>query len=147
MPLDEIMILLEQNIPAEYSGKELAKAYELLSRADIFKKRIYRQQYWRFLVYENIFLSYGVSASKDLKNINMRFTSYKKPDRVLKIWLNNQKVEKKKSISQKYAHHVHVGEKRAMNEFPTIKQIVMNNKKIQKELRLTNEEVEYLEKN
>lgn len=146
MPLDEIMLWVEENIPAEYSGKELERAYELLSRADIFKKRIYRQQYWRFMVYENIFLSYGVSASKDSKNLKTGFTSYKKPDRILKIWLNNQKEEKKKSIARKYAHHVHVGEKRAMNEFPVIKQIVMNNQKIQKELKLTNDEIGYLEK-
>jgi replication factor C large subunit len=57
MSLDEILLWLEENIPAEYQGEELAKAYEALSRADLFKGRIYKQQYWRFLVYENIFLS------------------------------------------------------------------------------------------
>ncbi len=144
MNLDEIILWLEENIPAEYQGEELARAINLLSKADIFKGRIYKQQYWRFLVYENIFLSYGISASK--KDVKTGFTSYKKPTRILKIWLNNQRTAKKKSISQKYAHHVHVGYKRAMNEFPIIKQILNSNPEIQKELRLSEEEVGYLEK-
>ena len=142
LSLDEIMLWIEENIPYEYKGEELAKAYNRLSRADIFKGRIYKQQYWRFLVYENILLSYGISASK--QNPRQGFTNYKKPTRILKIWLSNQKNFKKKSISQKYAHYVHIGEKRAMSEFPLIRNIIKSNEKIQKELKLTDEEIEYL---
>ena len=141
LSMDEIMLWIEKNIPAEYNGKELARAFDLLSKADVFKGRIYKQQYWRFLVYQNIFLSYGISSSK--QNVKTGFTSYNKPDRILKIWIHNRKVEKKKSIAQKYAKHVHVGLKRAMNEFPIIKQF-LRNPEIQKELRLTEDEVEYL---
>ena len=144
MPIDEIILWIEENIPLEYYGEELVRAYNALSRVDIFKKRIYRQQYWRFLVYENILLSYGISASK--QGIKTGFTSYKKPNRILKIWLNNRKTAKKKSISQKYAKFVHVGEKRAMGEFPIIKQIIKLNPQIQKELKLNEEEIEYLER-
>lgn len=144
MPLDEITLWVEENIAIEYKGEALARAYDLLSRADIFKGRIYKQQYWRFLVYKNFFLSYGISASK--KETNTNFTSYNKPTRILKIWLNNQRTAKKKSIAQKYAKQVHVGEKRAMREFPIIKQIIKSNPAIQKELRLNEEEIEYLNK-
>ena len=84
---------------SEYKGKELARAYDLLSKADIFRGRIYKQQYWRFLVYENIFLSYGISSSK--KQAKPGFTTYKKPTRILKIWMNNQRTIKKKSIADK----------------------------------------------
>ncbi len=142
MPLDEILLWVEENIPYEYKGKDLAKAYEYLSKADVFKGRIYKQQYWRFLVYENILLSYGISSAKS-HNIP-GFTSYKKPDRILKIWLNNQKQAKKKSICIKYAKYVHIGEKRAMSEFVIIKQILKSNNEIQKELKLNEEEIEYV---
>jgi len=144
MPLDEIILWVEENIPLEYSGEELARAYHKLSKVDIFKRRIYRQQYWRFLVYENIFLSYGISASK--KQVKSSFTNYKRPSRILKIWLNNQRTQKKKSISQKYARKVHIGQKRAMQEFSIIRQIINSNKKIQQELKLNEEEIEYLNK-
>ena len=142
MPIDDIILWLEENIPAEYKGEELARAYELLSKTDIFKGRIYKQQYWRFLVYENIFLSYGISSSK--KNAKTGFTTYKKPSRILQIWLNNQKTMQKKSICQKYSQHVHVSQKRAMSEFPVIKQIIKSNSDIQKELKLEEDEIEYL---
>jgi len=144
MPLDEIILWVEENIPQEYSGVELARAYDLLSKVDIFKKRIYRQQYWRFLVYENIFLSYGISSSKE--EVKTGFTNYKKPTRILKMWMNNQRNAKKKTIAEKYARYVHIGIKRAMNEFPIIKPILKFNSEIQKELKLDEEEIIYLER-
>ncbi len=142
MSIDDILLWLEENIPAEYSGEELAKAYEMLSKTDIFRGRIYKQQYWRFLVYENIFLSYGISSSK--KNVKTGFTTYKKPTRILQIWLNNQKTAKKKSICIKYAQYVHVSQRRAMAEFQTIKLILKTSPQIQKELKLDDEEIAYL---
>lgn len=145
-PIDEILLWIEENIPAEYSGTELAKAYDALSRVDIFRKRIFRQQYWRFLVYENALLSYAVSASKKTDSSKTGFTSYKRPTRVLKIWLNNQKTEAKKSIAKKYSNLVHIGEKRALRDFSMVKLFFMN-PEIQKELKLTEKEIEYLNKN
>lgn len=142
MSIDDIMLWIEENIPAEYTGKELAKAYDLLSRSDVFKGRIYKQQYWRFLLYENIFLSYGISASKD--SAKRGFTVYKKPTRILKIWMNNQKTAKRKTIAQKYASYVHIGEKRAMRDFPVLKMIIKSNPEVQKEIKLNEEEIAYL---
>ena len=141
MPIDEIMLWVEENIPAEYSGVELAKAFDALSRVDIFKRRIYRQQYWRFLVYENALLSYGISSAK--KSEKAGFTSYKKPSRILKMWMNNQKNEKRKSIVRKYAEFSHMGQRNALREFPMIKPLLMK-PEIQKELKLSEEEIEYL---
>ncbi|MEK6882456.1 MAG: replication factor C large subunit [Nanoarchaeota archaeon] len=141
MPIDEITLWLEENIPKEYEGEELATAFERLSKADVFKGRIHRQQFWRFLIYQNALLSYGVSSAK--KNPKTGFTNYSKPSRILKIWLHNQKTAKKSSIAEKYASYVHVGKKRAMHEFPIIKQI-LKNEKIRKELKLSDEEMRYL---
>ncbi len=142
MSMDDIILWVEENIPAEYGGEELAKAYDLLSKTDVFRGRIYKQQYWRFMVYENIFLSYGIASAK--KNSKTGFTSYKKPTRILQIWMNNQKTVYKKSICEKYSSHVHVSKKRAMSEFPVLKQILKANPLIQKELKLEDEEIEYL---
>ncbi|MCK9595712.1 replication factor C large subunit [Candidatus Pacearchaeota archaeon] len=142
MSIDDIILWVEENIPSEYSGEELARAYDLLSKTDLFKGRIYKQQYWRFLVYENIFLSYGIASSK--KKPKTGFTSYKRPSRILQIWLNNQKTFKKKSICEKYSKYVHISQRRAMADFPVIKQILKSNFGIQKELKLEDEEMEYL---
>ncbi len=142
MSIDEIILWVEENIPEEYEGEELAKAFERLSKVDVFKGRIYKQQYWRFLVYENLLLSYGISAAKKLPKTG--FTSYKKPTRILKMWINNQRTAKKKTIAQKYAQHVHISQKRAMKEFSIIKQIIKD-PAISEELKLDEEELAYLE--
>jgi len=143
MSIDEIILWMEENIPAEYQGEELAKAIQCLTNADLFKGRIYKKQYWRFLTYENIFLSYGISAAK--KEPKTGFTNYKRPTRILKIWLNNQRTQKKKSIAEKYAQYVHISKKQALKEFLLIKQIINSNKNIQQELKLNEEEIIYLE--
>lgn len=112
--IDEILLWIEENIPFEYQGKSLAKAYDSLSLADVFKGRIYKQQYWRFLVYQNFFLSAGISSANKLKS--NKFVSYKRPSRILKIWLANQKNAKIKSIVEKYAGFCHMSKKKAVKD-------------------------------
>jgi len=97
LSLDEVLLWLEENLPLEYKGEELYKAFQALSKADVFRGRIHRQQHWRFLVYQNFLLSYGIATAK--KQIKIGFTKYKRPSRILKIWLLNQKQKYKKSIS------------------------------------------------
>ncbi|NCN86814.1 replication factor C large subunit [archaeon] len=143
MPLDEIMLWMEENISKVYSGIELAKAYQRLANADLFKGRIYKQQYWRFLVYENIFTSYGISASKE--DEKKGFYKYTKPERILKIWLNNVKHAKRKTIAEKYSKKTHVGMKRIMSEWNEVKNI-LKNPLVQKELKLEVEEIAYVMK-
>src|SRR3989344_5748598 len=100
MSLDEILLWLEENIPREYKNEALAKAYYALGNADVFRGRIYRNQHWRFLIYQNAFQSAGISYAKTSSNPG--FTKYETPKRILKIWMNNQKIEKKKTIAKKY---------------------------------------------
>ncbi len=142
MSLDEILLWIEENIPREYKGKELAKAYLALAKADVFRGRIYHQQYWRFLLYQNIFQSAGISHAKD--KAKSSFTKYERPSRILKIWLNNQKMAKKKTIAQKYARYVHCSTARAMSDFPLIKRIISQNSNTLKNLQLSDEEVEFI---
>ncbi|MDP2926161.1 MAG: replication factor C large subunit [Nanoarchaeota archaeon] len=140
MGLDEIVLWIEENIPSEYKGLALVKAYEYLSKADVFKGRIYRQQYWRFLVYQNFFLSFGISSASKLKS--SRYTQYKPPSRILKIWLSNQKNAKKKSISQKYAENCHMSKKKAMKDSFLHPFIIC--KEAEDKLKLDEKEREYL---
>tara|TARA_Y100000310_G_scaffold269239_1_gene282312 strand:- start:7396 stop:8610 length:1215 start_codon:yes stop_codon:yes gene_type:complete len=140
MQLNEISLWIEENIPLEYKGSALLKAHKCLSRADLFKGRIYRQQYWRFLVYQNFFLSAGISSSTKLKY--NKFTQYKRPSRILKIWLSNQKNAKKKSIMIKYAKETHMSKKKANKENFLLPFIL--NQQAQKKLDLNEKEQEYL---
>jgi len=144
MSLDEILLWIEENIPKEYKNESLAKAYYALGKADVFRGRIYKNQSWRFLIYQNIFQSAGISFSKP-GILPPSFTRYEPPKRILKIWLNNQKMEKKKTISRKYAKLVHCSTKRAMRDFPMLK-IIIQKQEIQDQMRLSEEEVDFIKK-
>jgi len=143
MPLEKIFLWVEENIPNEYSGEELYKAYEALSIADVFRGRIRRQRYWRFLVYQNIFLTAGISLSK--KKPKIGYTHYQKPTRILKMWMSNNANKHKKTIITKYASKIHCSKKKANAEFPYIKSFIKNDI-IQKELKLNEQEIEWLAK-
>ncbi|HLF53645.1 MAG TPA: replication factor C large subunit [Candidatus Nanoarchaeia archaeon] len=143
LSLDEIFLWIEENIPREYKNEALANAYYALGKADVFRGRIYREQHWRFLIYQNIFQSAGISFAK--KTASQGFTRYENPKRVLKIWLNNQKTEKKKTISKKYARFVHCSMKRIMRDFSLLKPILKNSL-VQQQIQLSNEEIEFLNK-
>lgn len=140
MELNEILLWVEENIPMVYQGSALAKAQMSLSLADLFKGRIYRQQYWRFLVYQNFFLSAGISAATKLKY--QKFQQYKRPTRILKIWLANQKNAKRKSIVAKYAKYAHMSKKKANKEAHLLPLIL--DQIAQKRLDLEEKEQEWL---
>ena len=51
---------IEENIPEEYGKEDLEKAFDMLSRADVFRGRIMRRQYYRFMVYQIAFLTASI---------------------------------------------------------------------------------------
>jgi len=143
MDLNDILLWVEENIPSEYHGQALFRAYDSLSKADIFKGRIYRQQHWRFLVYQNFFLSAGISSSTRLKN--KRFISYKRPSRILKIWMSNQRIVKEKEILTKYARLCHMSKKKAQKEKFLVPFILeKTDEKTRQKLDLNESEEDYL---
>ncbi len=143
LSLDEILLWLEENIPKEYKNEALIKAYLALSNADVFRGRIYLNQSWRFLIYQNIFQSAGVSFAKLAPSEG--FTKYDRPKRILKIWLHNQKTVQKKTIAKKYAKFVHCSTKRIMRDFSLLKP-VLKNPLVQTQLKLSEEEIDFLKK-
>lgn len=143
MPIDEIFLWVEENIPLEYSGAELAAAFDALSKADVFRGRIQRQRHWRFMVYEYFLLGAGIASVKKYNRTG--WTGYKKPSRILKIWLQNQRAMKKKTICTKYAKVCHISIKTAMKDFMLLK-VILQDPKIREQLKLTTDEITYLER-
>lgn len=143
MPIDDIFLWIEENLPLAYNGEELCRAMEALSLADVFRGRIRRQRHWRFMVYEYFLLGAGIASAKKYNRTG--WVSYRKPSRILKIWLNNQRVAKKKTICQKYAEHCHISTKTAMQDFMLLK-VILQNPNIRDSLKLSDDEIAYLDK-
>ncbi|MBN2566978.1 replication factor C large subunit [Candidatus Woesearchaeota archaeon] len=113
--LDEVLLWLDENLPREYGRPEdLAAAYDALSRADVYRGRIRRQQHWRFLVYIRELLTVGVALAK--KEKYKGFPSYRRPMRPLKIWQANQRYLRRRSIAEKIAAGTHSSTRRVIQD-------------------------------
>lgn len=139
--LDEILLWLDENLDKEYSGNDLAKAYEMLSKADVYKGRILKRQYYRFLVYQSILMSAGVGLSKNEKKNG--YVNYERPSRILKIWIAKNRNAKRKSIAEKLARRIHVSTYKAYKDLDNYIKF-LNNEKVASELELDDDEIKYI---
>ncbi len=146
---DERFLWMDENLPKEYTNPEdLANAYDALSKADIFRRRIRINQHYRFLIYINAYLTAGIALAK--KEKYPKQIVYEETKRLLKIFWSNQKSMKKKEIAKKIAGKTHCSKKSAMRDVIYYREIFRKNKhsseKITAELELTPEEVEWMRK-
>lgn len=145
LDLDDFFLWLDENLPLEYKGQELEKAYDIMSLADLYRGRITRQQHWRFLSYINDLITQGVAIAK--KQEKTQEIKYKQPSRLLKIWWANQKQAKKKEIAKKLAERTHTSVKKAMKEIYLFKLACKNKEffnNFVRELQLEPEQSDWL---
>ncbi len=113
---DRCLLWVEGNIAKEYSGKDLAEGFEWIAAADIFRRRIIRQQYWRYLAYVSLFMSAGVAVSKTEKN--PKIVTYSDNKRFLSQWILKQKYAKRDSIAAKLSETLHQPKREIIKEWP-----------------------------
>ena len=145
--LNEQLLWIDENLPKEYTRPaELAQAYEMLSKADVFNRRIRRWQHYRFLVYINALITAGIASAKDSKYKNL--IQYKPTGRILKIWWANQKQAKKKAIAEKIAMKTHTSKKEIVKSTMPYLPIMFRDSGMRNniivQLDLEDEEVEWL---
>lgn len=122
VPPDEFIQWVRENIPREYKdGKEIAVAFDMLSRADIFRGRIMRQQYWRFLVYQLGLSSAGVAVAKEEKYPEVR--EYRFPSRIALLARTMFQRAKDKKNAEALASVMHCSSREARAYFPLIRLI------------------------
>ncbi len=113
---DEIFWWIEQNIVNEYEKpEEIAKAYEMLSRADIFRGRISRRQYWTLLKYIIDLMTSGVALSK--KEMYRKFSRYEYPDKIKYLGMTRMKRAKEKEQLLELSKQLHCSTKKIKQEF------------------------------
>lgn len=146
--IDEQILWLEENIPAEYTEKDdVRDAFDRLSKSDVFRGRIKRWQHWDFLVYVSALTTAGIALSK--KEKYSKYVSYKPTTRILKIWMANQSNARKKSIAGKIAQKTHSSTKEIYSEFDYYRMLFSNDllvEPLSKIFELDKEDVELLRK-
>jgi len=90
--IEEIFWWIEQNIVNEYEKpEEIAAAYDILSKADLFNNRVKIKQDYKMMRYAIDFMTSGVALSK--KNTYMKFSKYEYPEMIK--FLGSTKAERK----------------------------------------------------
>ncbi len=133
---------LEENIPLQYDSNSITNSFEMLSKIDLFRGRIMKRQYWRYLAYiVDLFSAISLNKSSNI------LTSYKRTKRSPK---NNKKLwflvsRKKKDIAEKISTKSHESIRNIINNFFYYK-LILRNKNLQNFFGLDKEEILWLEK-
>jgi replication factor C large subunit len=123
---DEIFWWIENNIPKEFTDPDsLAKALDTLSRADVFRRRVSRQQNWRFKGFMIDMLA-GISfAGEPSKS----FIPYKSPDRFIRLSRIKRKKAAMSGIFIKIGSYTHTSGKTVRNYYLPYLSILLSRKK------------------
>lgn len=102
-----LFMWIEENIPREYEKPEdIYRAYEAMSRADIFEGRIYRRQNWKLRKFSMDLATAGVALAKKEKYV--KFTNYQFPKILSRMAAIQFKRALLKKICMKIAPRTHV---------------------------------------
>lgn len=113
---EEIFWWIENNIANEYENpEEIAKAYDTLSKADLFRQRIKSRQNWKFLAYMIDLMTGGVATAK--KEMYRKFTRYQYPSNM--IVLGESKFERKEEKERllELSEQLHCSMRKVRKEF------------------------------
>ncbi|MEM5802084.1 MAG: replication factor C large subunit [Candidatus Aenigmatarchaeota archaeon] len=143
---EEIFWWIENNITKEFEKpEEIAKAFEMLSKADLFRQWIISRQYWKFKAYMVDLMTAGIATAK--KEMYRKFTYYQYPDNL--IILGSSKTERKdiQEILKVLSEKLHCSTKKLKLHLPYLKVILKkskNKKEIIESLGLTEEQINKL---
>jgi replication factor C large subunit len=111
-----ILRWIEENVPKEYTKPEdLYRAFDKISRADIFLGRVWRRQYYGLWRYASDMMSAGVSLSKT--ETYKSFTRYSFPSSIRYLSASKPDRGLRKSIAIKIAKLCHTSTSKAIKDY------------------------------
>jgi replication factor C large subunit len=139
-----LKLWIDENIPAEYDDPDdLAKAYDMLSRADVFEGRIPRRNNWTFLKYLIDLMTVGVALSK--KKQYHKFTRYQFPRYLKEMSATAARRAILKEIGRKIGELVHCNRKDALEYLHLLRHWAEKNQiAVMDHYRLTEEEIAFI---
>jgi len=120
----EIFWWIENNITNEYEKpEEIAKAFDALSMADLFKSRISSRQNWSFLAYMIDMMTSGVTASK--KQTYKKFTKYQYPQNIMILGNTKERRGVTSELMKKLSFNLHCSTYKVKQEYLPYLKIIM----------------------
>ncbi|MDK2781683.1 MAG: replication factor large subunit [Archaeoglobi archaeon] len=143
---EDLIHWIEENVWREYSGEELLRAYEMLSKADVYLGRVRKRQQYGLWRYATFFMTRGVQHAK--KERKGGFTKYGAPTRWLSMYRTKSHREIRERIAEKIGEKLHISKKKAISEMLPYLILSCSDEKFMKELaeflELEDEEIRYL---
>ena len=142
---DTFLQWVRENIPREYERSgDNARAYDWISKADVFNGRIRRRMNWKLLKYVYSFSTIGVALSKEQKYKG--WTKYQYPSKIKQMGSSRASRNKLQEISSKLGEKLHISLNDSKSTMPFIARLIENDEKYAEQLDLDEDEVEFLEK-
>ena len=114
---ENIMLWVAENLPYVYEKKDIAEAYEKLSRADIFLGRVSRRQYYSMWGYASDLMTGGVSVAREGK---FTFHKFSFPAFIYQMGRTKKKRELVKSLTIKIGEKCHCSSYAAKTYLPLL---------------------------
>ena len=113
---DEIFWWVENNIAREYEKpEEIAKAYDALSKADLFRQRIKSRRNWRLKAYMIDMMTGGVALSK--REAYRKFTRYQYPSKIITLGRTKMQRKEDREELEKLSKTLHCSTRKVRKEF------------------------------
>ena len=120
-----VMEYIAENIPREYKDKnEIKKAYDYISKADIFFGRTNTSRNYGYWKYATDFMGIGVSSSK--KETYKKFTKIQTPTIFTTMSRNRGKRNLRDGIAEKMSEKMHISHTIAISMFPYLEIMFKN---------------------
>lgn len=144
---DMLMAWVDENLFREFaSGEELANAYTLLSRADVFNGRIERRQSWGLARYSSELMSAGVALSRTRQPYG--WVGYRFPSNISYLSSAKPAREVRKSLAKKIGGLCHCASRTAIQDYlPLFAELFRDKEKAKSlapRLELEESEIEFL---
>ncbi len=119
---EDLIMWVEENLPLEYEGEMLYRAYNYLSKADVFLGRVRKRQFYRLWKYSTYLMTTGVQNVKD--EPRRGFTRYQPPSTWKKLMYARKRREMLKGILRKIGRYSHMSSRKALDQYYFIKHII-----------------------
>ncbi len=140
---DEIFWWIETNLHHHFRDPEdLADAFEILSKADLFRSLVSKQQNWRFKGFMIDMLS-GISLAKRTEHHG--FVPFQPPDRLIRLGRSKAKRAMMDSLCKRLARQFHCSGRIVRRDYlPYLRVLLKNQKGLAEQLGLEKEELKVI---
>ncbi|PSG99583.1 MAG: AAA family ATPase [Nanohaloarchaea archaeon SW_4_43_9] len=142
---DTFLQWVRENIQREYTRSgDTARAYDWISKADLFNGRIRRRMNWKLLKYVYAFSTIGVALSKEERY--QGWTKYQYPSKIRQMGSSRASRNKLEEVSKKLGEKLHISLNESKSMMPFVALLLeYDEKKFAEQLELDEDEIQFIQ--